>query len=158
MTCHFRRRRQRPDLRRDCDFIFFLLAFICLLLLDDKDLIYEGIAIIVTFFFCSISFKDDKDLIYEGIAMFCCIFPFWDAPTPDDKDLIYEGIAILTSVFDLAPVFSDDKDLIYEGIAISLRGVFKGGCLLDDKDLIYEGIAILVMDDCLDITIKTTKT
>jgi len=35
--------------------------------MDDKDLIYEGIATSLSFLFNPF-IKDDKDLIYEGIA------------------------------------------------------------------------------------------
>jgi len=38
--------------------------------MDDKDLIYEGIATALNLcsFFCISAIHDDKDLIYEGIA------------------------------------------------------------------------------------------
>ncbi len=71
---------------------------------------------------------DDKDLIYEGIAtvdwlsLFCRLRRLFD-----DKDLIYEGIATrLRRLF--AIIYCDDKDLIYEGIA-TIRALNRYFCL-----------------------------
>jgi len=46
--------------------------------LDDKDLIYEGIATVknLTAFISNSVSPDDKDLIYEGIATFLFSFSF----------------------------------------------------------------------------------
>jgi len=71
-------------------------------------------------FFCTPVQIDDKDLIYEGIAT----LQRRGASTRgryDDKDLIYEGIAtFLAPGADPSRGCSDDKDLIYEGIATRL--------------------------------------
>ena len=60
-------RRQRPDLRRDCDAVWIAPEGYFHRHRDDKDLIYEGIA---TFTVENINpgLNDDKDLIYEGSA------------------------------------------------------------------------------------------
>jgi len=86
---------------------------------------------------------DDKDLIYEGIATSAATISLRSLVFHDDKDLIYEGIAtisVLTNIFSLA---IDDKDLIYEGIATIQKERRNKSVLStrDDKDLIYEGIA-----------------
>jgi len=55
--------------------------------------------------FCLI---DDKDLIYEGIATFPPASRFPGLPRPaDDKDLIYEGIAtVFTLMYSILPALT----------------------------------------------------
>jgi len=66
-------RRQRPDLRRDCD--------------------RESVG------WSWLYRADDKDLIYEGIATNCSLVHYQDrSRSSDDKDLIYEGIATILLV------------------------------------------------------------
>jgi len=60
-------RRQRPDLRRDCDRARSRNSTEYNVK-DDKDLIYEGIATMFFFAIMLSPYLDDKDLIYEGIA------------------------------------------------------------------------------------------
>ena len=108
-------RRQRPDLRRDCDFLLIWHLPFCR--------------------------RDDKDLIYEGIATSTEYSAKYSATSVDDKDLIYEGIATHVLCHMLSPFTDDDKDLIYEGIATLRVRLYALNQICDDKDLIYEGIA-----------------
>jgi len=77
-TLHFRR--QRPDLRRDCDCEFWRLNWSLPHCPDDKDLIYEGIATKLPLFIFSPLFgrqrpdlRRDCDFIFFLLAFICLL-------------------------------------------------------------------------------------
>jgi len=156
--------RQRPDLRRDCDFIKTLEWFYCGHY-DDKDLIYEGIATCIHFVPFVLS-ATTKTWFTKGLRLVLLYFSFlgcahattktWFTKglRPNSKDIFYRGLwwrqrpdlrrdcdVLRCCDFSHDPL--DDKDLIYEGIATKPCPAFLSW-LLDDKDLIYEGIATIL--------------
>ena len=156
-------RRQRPDLRRDCDFISHCLFHFLPPCVDDKDLIYEGIATIFFALFPLVHLETTKTWFTKGLRPFS--FPpflIW-LPFFDDKDLIYEGIATMPWFsFIVISLFLDDKDLIYEGIATwilswcpNLLLCEKGRQRPDLRRDCDGQFALMVISDFLDETTKT---